>query len=68
MLISFTLSPIFFALEINTIYLYFISLTPYIGDEAFCAAHLAYLSTVAYNEYLKDTELGLMLPYTGKIT
>jgi hypothetical protein len=35
-----------------------------LGDEAFCAAHLAYLSTVAYNEYLKDTELGLLLPYT----
>mmetsp|Transcript_7013 Transcript_7013/g.13025 ORF Transcript_7013/g.13025 Transcript_7013/m.13025 type:complete len:245 (-) Transcript_7013:218-952(-) len=34
------------------------------SNEDFCAAHLAYLSQVAYDEYSKDTELGLMLPYT----
>jgi hypothetical protein len=35
-----------------------------VSDEDFCAAHLAYLSTVAFEEYGKNPELGLMLPYT----
>lgn len=35
-----------------------------VSNEKFCAAHLAFLSQVAYDEYVKDTELGLMLPYT----
>jgi hypothetical protein len=35
-----------------------------VSNEEFCAAHLAYLSQAAYGEYMKDTEKGLMLPYT----
>ena len=35
-----------------------------VGNEDFCAAHLAYLSEAAYTQYLQDTEIGLMLPYT----
>jgi hypothetical protein len=38
-----------------------------VSNEAFCAAHLAYLSQIAYDEYAKDPELGLMLPYTGRL-
>ena len=35
-----------------------------VSNEEFCAAHLAYLSNCAYEEYMRDTEKGLMLPYT----